>query len=65
DGFEAARHIRNLEAEGPGTRIPIIALTGLALEVHRGRCLDAGMDHVLTKPVRLQTLRDLLATTSN
>jgi signal transduction histidine kinase/CheY-like chemotaxis protein len=59
DGFEATRAIREHESGGP--RLPIIALTASALESDRQRCLAAGMDDHLAKPIRLEVLAQTLA----
>jgi CheY-like chemotaxis protein len=57
DGYAAARAIRGLEH---GQRIPIVAMTANALADDRQRCLDAGMDDFLPKPVSTQQLYNLL-----
>ncbi len=49
DGYEATRRIR--DAGPPAARVPVVALTANALDSDRQRCLDAGMDGFLTKPV--------------
>jgi PAS domain S-box-containing protein len=59
DGFAAARAIRAGEPEG--VRVPIIALTASATAGERERCLAAGMDAFLTKPVEVDRLDAVLA----
>ena len=62
DGFSACRTWRREEAEREnGSRVPVVALTAFAMEGDRERCLEAGMDDYLTKPVRSRQLRATLA----
>ncbi|HYP14444.1 MAG TPA: response regulator [Bryobacteraceae bacterium] len=62
DGFEASRAIRAKEKEqNVSRRTPIVALTAHALAGDRERCLDAGMDEYLTKPIHTKELARVLA----
>ncbi len=49
DGYSTTRALRSREPDG--VRVPVVAMTAAALEGERERCLDAGMDDFLTKPV--------------
>jgi signal transduction histidine kinase/HPt (histidine-containing phosphotransfer) domain-containing protein len=60
DGLEATRVIRQSEA-GSDRRLPIVAMTAQAMKGDRERCLDAGMDDYLTKPVRSPELYKAIA----
>ena len=59
DGFEAARRIRSREIS-PGHHIPIVAMTAYAMKEDREKCLEAGMDGYLSKPVKPDELYAVL-----
>ena len=61
DGYAATEMIRQWEQQTGRPRRHIVALTAHAYAEDRQRCLEAGMDEVLTKPVSFNTLKDLLA----
>jgi signal transduction histidine kinase/ActR/RegA family two-component response regulator len=58
DGFEATRAIRAMH--GHGARVPIVAMTAASLTSARQQCLESGMNDFLVKPVKLETLRDMI-----
>jgi PAS domain S-box-containing protein len=60
DGYTATRHIRAGYVSGLNPRIPIIALTAYAMSSDRQKCLEAGMDDYLAKPLRAEELRKAL-----
>ena len=59
DGFEATMEIRR--REGNRRHIPIIALTANAMKGDRERCLQAGMDDYVSKPIDPRQLAEALA----
>jgi len=60
DGYSASRQIRAGSTPGVNAQIPIIALTAYARVEDRTRCLDAGMNDYVTKPIRPLELRTAL-----
>jgi signal transduction histidine kinase/ActR/RegA family two-component response regulator len=60
DGFDATRRIRQAEEASDRPRTPIVALTGRVYAEDRKRCLAAGIDDYVSKPVRLADLRAIV-----
>jgi CheY-like chemotaxis protein/HPt (histidine-containing phosphotransfer) domain-containing protein len=60
DGHELTRRLRAMEAEHGDTRTPIVAVTADAVKGEETRCLAAGMDAYLPKPVNIERLRTTL-----
>ncbi|MDP5255459.1 MULTISPECIES: ATP-binding protein [unclassified Vibrio] len=65
DGYSATRLIRNGEAGEKYRHIPIIAMTASAMSGEKERCLDAGMNDYITKPIHPQTLYNKLTQWQN
>jgi signal transduction histidine kinase/CheY-like chemotaxis protein len=59
DGYEATREIRSLA--GAASDVPIVAMTAHAMDGDRQKCLDAGMNDYVAKPVKIAVLRDVIA----
>lgn len=60
DGYEASRRIRQGEGGTVNCDIPIVAMTANAMEGDREKCLAAGMNDYLTKPIQSPTLQTML-----
>lgn len=56
-GYEATKAIREMEGDA---HIPIVAVTANAMEGDRDRCLGAGMDDYLTKPIEPSDLEEMV-----
>jgi len=61
DGFEASEKICEMKKNGEVKEVPIIALTANAMKGDKEKCMAAGMDDYLTKPVRKNNLQEMLA----
>lgn len=61
DGFETTRRIRENELNSNKSHLPIIAMTALAMKGDRKKCIDAGMDDYLVKPVQPGILSEKLS----
>ncbi|NNE57811.1 MAG: response regulator [Hellea sp.] len=61
DGYQASQAILEFEAENELPHTPIIAITGHALKHDREKCINAGMNDYLSKPVRQESLLQMLS----
>ncbi|WP_315853355.1 hybrid sensor histidine kinase/response regulator [Bremerella alba] len=59
DGFEATAEIRRIQTE-TGRSTPIVAMTARAMKGDRERCLEAGMDDYVTKPINANILYEVI-----
>ena len=59
-GLEAAAAIRNLE-RGTGSHVPIVAMTANAMKGDQERCLEAGMDGYISKPIQPDHMMEVIA----
>jgi signal transduction histidine kinase/DNA-binding response OmpR family regulator len=61
DGYDTAREVRRREAARTGVHVPIVAMTASAMQGDRERCIAAGMDDYVAKPITGEKLDELLA----
>jgi len=61
DGYETTRRIRSGQIPGVNARVPIVALTAHAMAADRAKCLAAGMDEYVSKPLDAQLVQSALA----
>ena len=61
DGYTATREIRKLESNSK-RKIPIVAMTAHTMKGDQEKCIDAGMDGYLSKPIRLERLEEIIDT---
>lgn len=59
DGAETTRRIRG--GEGPNARVPIVGLTAVASEEEARECRASGMNSVVNKPIKIERLSEVLA----
>ncbi|MFQ5686099.1 MAG: response regulator, partial [Candidatus Scalindua sp.] len=60
DGYDATRKIRDESSSVRNHRIPIIAMTANAVDGDREKCLEAGMDDYVAKPINMQEFADVI-----
>jgi len=59
-GVEATKEILKVEKKSKYNHIPIIGLSGDSTEEHRTKCINAGMDDSITKPVHIKDISNVL-----
>ncbi|MGD8513944.1 MAG: response regulator, partial [Deltaproteobacteria bacterium] len=62
DGYEATRLIRDPQSKVHNHQVPIIAMTANAMKGDRERCIEAGMDDYVSKPIQPQRLFEVMKT---
>ena len=65
NGYEATQAIRDLEVQLSRPRTPIVAVTAHALKEDRQNCLDNDMDDYISKPIAIDSLKEMLAKWAN
>ena len=61
DGYDATEALREYESEAELKHLPVIAMTANVMEGDEEKCLAAGMDDYVAKPIKLQALKEALA----
>jgi CheY-like chemotaxis protein len=56
DGYDATRSIRNTKGDSPNKAVPIIAMTANAMKGDREKCIEAGMNDYISKPIDIIAL---------
>lgn len=65
DGYEATRRIRKIEIDNEMRATPIIAMTANAFKKAKEECFESGMDEFVTKPVRIESLIEIIDKTQS
>ncbi len=61
DGFDACRRLRQMEKKSKTRpKTPVVAVTALGMASDREKCLEAGMDDYMTKPIEVQTFENMI-----
>jgi len=60
DGFEATQKLRNMEVASQKSQVPVVALTANAMQGDREKCIEAGMNDYLSKPLNGEELKEVL-----